>query len=225
MADHIPDPGRHRTLFYAHYANRARGARAKERELHEGPGIPDPRETSLLSHLGAADQQGVPRRPAHVSAVRGPAPDRGLHPRSLHDQEDPRPPGPQPARDRAAASRRPLRPPRSRGKRARAHGGRENALALARRGEARGASDKPWCDALCRPGTLRGLPAPTRGELRGAAPCRAPRASRTGPARPAAIVVTAPGRNEMPIGFGLARRYNSRPDPHGAPTPRIHWRR
>ena len=30
MADHIPDPGKHRTLFYAHYANRARGDRAAE---------------------------------------------------------------------------------------------------------------------------------------------------------------------------------------------------
>jgi hypothetical protein len=29
MADHIPDPGKHRTLLYGHYANRARGARAK----------------------------------------------------------------------------------------------------------------------------------------------------------------------------------------------------
>jgi len=29
MADHIPDPGKHRTLFYGHYANRARGARTK----------------------------------------------------------------------------------------------------------------------------------------------------------------------------------------------------
>jgi hypothetical protein len=28
MADHIPDPGRHRTLFYAYYANRVRGDRA-----------------------------------------------------------------------------------------------------------------------------------------------------------------------------------------------------
>ncbi len=28
MADHIPDPGRHRTLFYAHYDNRVRGNRA-----------------------------------------------------------------------------------------------------------------------------------------------------------------------------------------------------
>jgi hypothetical protein len=38
ITDHIPDPGRHRTLFYAHYANRARGARAKEKKLLEGPG-------------------------------------------------------------------------------------------------------------------------------------------------------------------------------------------
>ena len=29
MADHIPDPGRHRTSAYGYYANRARGARAK----------------------------------------------------------------------------------------------------------------------------------------------------------------------------------------------------
>ncbi len=29
LADHIPDPGRHRTLAYGYYANRARGARAK----------------------------------------------------------------------------------------------------------------------------------------------------------------------------------------------------
>src|SRR5262249_32207678 len=26
LADHIPDPGQHRTLFYGHYANRSRGA-------------------------------------------------------------------------------------------------------------------------------------------------------------------------------------------------------
>ena len=36
MADHVPDPGKHRTLSYGHYANRARGARAKEKELLDG---------------------------------------------------------------------------------------------------------------------------------------------------------------------------------------------
>ena len=30
MADHIPDPGKHRTLFYSYYANRVRGNRAVE---------------------------------------------------------------------------------------------------------------------------------------------------------------------------------------------------
>jgi hypothetical protein len=35
IADHTPDPGKHRTLFYSHYANRARGARAKAKELLE----------------------------------------------------------------------------------------------------------------------------------------------------------------------------------------------
>ena len=35
MADHIPDSGKHRTLFYSYYANRTRGARAKEKKLLE----------------------------------------------------------------------------------------------------------------------------------------------------------------------------------------------
>ncbi len=61
----------------------------------------------------------------------GPASDRGLHQRSLHDQEDPRPPRPQPARDRAAATRHPLRPRRRRGTRARRHGGRGASRAVA----------------------------------------------------------------------------------------------
>ncbi len=33
MTDHIPDPGKHRTLFYGHYANRARGAWEREKAL------------------------------------------------------------------------------------------------------------------------------------------------------------------------------------------------
>ena len=32
LADHIPDPGRHRTHFYAYYANRVRGERPGEDE-------------------------------------------------------------------------------------------------------------------------------------------------------------------------------------------------
>jgi hypothetical protein len=38
LADHIPDPGEHRTHFYAHYANRVRGQRPSEgqgRQKHE----------------------------------------------------------------------------------------------------------------------------------------------------------------------------------------------
>jgi len=37
MADHIPDPGKHRTLFYGAYANRTRGARESKE-----PGPPPP---------------------------------------------------------------------------------------------------------------------------------------------------------------------------------------
>jgi hypothetical protein len=31
IADHIPDPGKHRRVFYSHHGNRARGTRAKEK--------------------------------------------------------------------------------------------------------------------------------------------------------------------------------------------------
>jgi hypothetical protein len=44
LADHIPDPGRHRTHFYAHYANRVRGERPGEEEpRHSGEAEPPPR--------------------------------------------------------------------------------------------------------------------------------------------------------------------------------------
>jgi hypothetical protein len=44
LADHIPDPGRHRTHFYAHYANRARGQRPGEGDsVHAGEVEPPPR--------------------------------------------------------------------------------------------------------------------------------------------------------------------------------------
>jgi hypothetical protein len=62
LADHIPDPGRHRTLFYAHYANRARGARVKEKELLEGAGAEAPHKrrcsptwARLISKVYSAD--------------------------------------------------------------------------------------------------------------------------------------------------------------------------
>jgi hypothetical protein len=62
ITDHIPDPGRHRTLFYAHYANRARGARAKEKKLLEAPAaeVPEKRRCSptwarLISKVYHAD--------------------------------------------------------------------------------------------------------------------------------------------------------------------------
>ena len=50
MADHIPDPGRHRTLFYSYHANRVRGDRAAE-ETGEGKveEEPDKRRRSSAS--------------------------------------------------------------------------------------------------------------------------------------------------------------------------------
>ena len=45
IADHIPDPGKHRTLFYSYYANRARGARPNEKELLEGAKAEAPKKS------------------------------------------------------------------------------------------------------------------------------------------------------------------------------------
>jgi len=42
MADHIPDTGKHRTLFYAHYANRARGERTTEEDGKTLPAKDEP---------------------------------------------------------------------------------------------------------------------------------------------------------------------------------------
>jgi hypothetical protein len=47
LTDHIPEPGRHRTHFYAHYANRPRGERPGEREPPDtGEAEPPPRRRS-----------------------------------------------------------------------------------------------------------------------------------------------------------------------------------
>jgi hypothetical protein len=49
LADHIPDPGKHRTHFYAHYANRVRGERPSEelgRQKHEEEEQPKKRRCS-----------------------------------------------------------------------------------------------------------------------------------------------------------------------------------
>jgi hypothetical protein len=60
MADHIPDPGKHRTHFYAYYANRARGSSADktaapdlgaERTQAEKPKRCSPSWTRLLSKV------------------------------------------------------------------------------------------------------------------------------------------------------------------------------
>jgi Putative transposase len=38
LADHMPDPGKHRTLTYGHYANRVRGERAAPQQGAAGGG-------------------------------------------------------------------------------------------------------------------------------------------------------------------------------------------
>jgi Putative transposase len=43
MSDHIPDPGKHRTHFYANYANRVRGERPPEEVTSHGHGPEQPK--------------------------------------------------------------------------------------------------------------------------------------------------------------------------------------
>ena len=127
ITDHIPDPGRHRTLFYAHYANRARGARAREKKLLEAPGAEEsstrrcsPSWARLISKVYHADPLTCRRCGGSLQIV-------AYIRRSVHDQEDPRVPRPQPTRGRAATTGHPLRPRRRRWPRDGDHGGRGTA--------------------------------------------------------------------------------------------------
>jgi hypothetical protein len=96
LADHIPDPGRHRTHFYAHYANRVRGERPSE-ELRSQEQAEEQPEAPLLAKLAAAYRQGLSGRPARVQTLLGAAQRDSLRHRSALDPEDPRPPRSQPA--------------------------------------------------------------------------------------------------------------------------------
>ena len=44
MSDHIPDPGQHRTLFYAEYSNRARGSAPPDDREGQAGQAPEPRK-------------------------------------------------------------------------------------------------------------------------------------------------------------------------------------
>ena len=54
LGDHIPDPGKHRTLAYGHYASRARGARAKDKAPPEGAPAEVPRKRRCSPNWPAA---------------------------------------------------------------------------------------------------------------------------------------------------------------------------
>jgi hypothetical protein len=68
MSDHIPDPGRHRTLFFGHYANRVRGERAHaepgEENLHDQISI-----KRILDHLGLSEPEDERPPPPDVRYV------------------------------------------------------------------------------------------------------------------------------------------------------------
>src|SRR6266852_6790162 len=71
LADHIPDPGKHRTHFYAHYANRVRGERPSEElgsQKHE-------EEQLQKRRCSPAHRQGLSGGSARLPPVRGEAED------------------------------------------------------------------------------------------------------------------------------------------------------
>ena len=111
--DHIPDPHRHRTLFYGHYANRARGARGKEKALLDAGQAAGPKKrrcspswARLISKVYHADPH-LPRmwgsaqdhRYLPVSCLRAPETPRGAG-ESLRSSPSRRA---DPARNRGAA--------------------------------------------------------------------------------------------------------------------------
>jgi len=96
LADHIPDPGRHRTHFYAHYANRVRGERPGEGEpRHTGEAEPPPRRRCsstwalLIAKVFQAD-------PLVCQRCGGPLRVVALHNRRAGDPADLGTPRPQP---------------------------------------------------------------------------------------------------------------------------------
>ena len=121
-----------------------------------------------------------------------------------------RPPRPQPARDRAAATRHPLHPRGPRGTRARKPGGQGAIGAVAGLGEGlAGAIQEPWCVAVRWGEPPQGPGGRTRGQLRGVDPCRAPRGGRRGPGRPAATVVGRAQAKEYAYRSGERKRLSA----------------
>jgi hypothetical protein len=65
LSDHIPDPGKHRTLSYGHYANRVRGERAAKQ-----PGTEAPQDKPAKKRRGGASWARLISKVFHVDALR-----------------------------------------------------------------------------------------------------------------------------------------------------------
>ena len=222
VADHIPDPGKHRTLSYGHYANRARGARAREEALLDGAKdeAPEKRRCSpSWARLVAKAYHADPSRVASAGAGFRSWPTSTITSRTRRSSTT----SAQPARDRAAATRHPPTPRGPRGTRARKPGGRGAIRAVAGLGEGlAGAIREPWCVAVRWGEPPQGPGGRTRGQLRGVDPCRAPRGGRGGPGRPAATVVGRAQAKENAYRVVYCSRGSSalgreRPDPQRSP--------
>ncbi len=65
MSDHIPDPGKHRTLSYGHYANRVRGERAAKE-----PGAQRAQDKPAKKRRGGASWARLISKVFHVNPLK-----------------------------------------------------------------------------------------------------------------------------------------------------------
>ena len=67
LTDHIPDPGKHRTLAYGHYANRVRGERAAKQ-----PGTKAPQDKPAKKRRGGTSWARLISKVCHADPLKCP---------------------------------------------------------------------------------------------------------------------------------------------------------
>jgi hypothetical protein len=70
MCDHIPDPGKHRTLFYGTYVNRTRGAKGS-REPNPAASPPTPSAAPQVDKVVVAGPVGIRPHDIQSDTLRG----------------------------------------------------------------------------------------------------------------------------------------------------------
>jgi hypothetical protein len=96
LADHIPDAGKHRTHFYAHYANRVRGERPSEELGHQKHEEEQPKKRRCSPSWARLIAKVFQTDPLVCRRCGGPLKVVCLHHRHRRDPPDPGPSPSQP---------------------------------------------------------------------------------------------------------------------------------